>query len=270
MKQTVFFDMDNVLVDFQSGIDKLDEVTKLEYAGRLDEVPCIFSLMSPMDGAVDSVNRIAEKYDTFVLSTAPWSNQSAWTDKIKWIQHYFGSDEKSVFFKRVTITHQKGNVKGDFLIDDRKKWGADLFDGEFLHFGSKRFPTWESVTEYLLSNEHEVSWKDVIHLIRNKHSMTEEEKKQKVSEVFNKRVVTEYSDVVGIRDYVSGITNGDCVDLANLFLNYIPRELLQETGDAERYGYERGAAYAAARKLRYPILRASDAFTRFRQEFTGR
>lgn len=35
----LFFDMDNVLVDFQSGIDKLEESTKKEYEGRLDEVP---------------------------------------------------------------------------------------------------------------------------------------------------------------------------------------------------------------------------------------
>ena len=85
MKQTVFFDMDNVLVDFQSGINQLDDRTKLEYEGRLDEVPGIFSLMKPIDGAVDSVYRIAKKYDTHILSTAPWQNLPAWTDKLKWI-----------------------------------------------------------------------------------------------------------------------------------------------------------------------------------------
>ncbi len=39
----VFIDMDNVLVDFQSGLDQVSEETKKEYAGRLDgmgdEVP---------------------------------------------------------------------------------------------------------------------------------------------------------------------------------------------------------------------------------------
>ena len=28
MKKRVYFDMDNVIVDFQSGLDKVDEVTK--------------------------------------------------------------------------------------------------------------------------------------------------------------------------------------------------------------------------------------------------
>ena len=30
----LFFDMDNVLVDFESGIKRLDQATKAEYEGR--------------------------------------------------------------------------------------------------------------------------------------------------------------------------------------------------------------------------------------------
>ena len=44
-KKILYIDMDNVLVDFQSGIDQLDEETKKKYDGNLDEVPGIFSLM---------------------------------------------------------------------------------------------------------------------------------------------------------------------------------------------------------------------------------
>ena len=33
----VFIDMDNVLVDFQSGLDQVSKEIKSEYAGRLDE-----------------------------------------------------------------------------------------------------------------------------------------------------------------------------------------------------------------------------------------
>ena len=35
MKKIVYFDMDNVMVDFPSGIAKLDEKTKLEYEGDM-------------------------------------------------------------------------------------------------------------------------------------------------------------------------------------------------------------------------------------------
>jgi len=34
MKKRLFFDMDNVLVDFQSGLDKIDEETKQQYRAK--------------------------------------------------------------------------------------------------------------------------------------------------------------------------------------------------------------------------------------------
>ncbi len=54
--------MDNVLVDFQSGIDRLDEATKQAYEGNLDDVPGIFALMAPMPGAIEAVHKLAEKH----------------------------------------------------------------------------------------------------------------------------------------------------------------------------------------------------------------
>ncbi|MEI7830728.1 MAG: hypothetical protein WCI31_13210 [Prolixibacteraceae bacterium] len=79
--------MDNVLVVFESGISKLDATTRELYAGNYDEVPGIFSLMDPLEGAIESFNLLAEQYDTFILSTAPWNNPSAWTDKCLWVKN---------------------------------------------------------------------------------------------------------------------------------------------------------------------------------------
>ena len=39
---------------------------------------------------------------------------------------------------------------GDYLIDDRLANGVNLFKGEHIHFGSDKFPDWESVCSYLL------------------------------------------------------------------------------------------------------------------------
>ena len=150
MKKTVYIDMDNVLVDFQSGIDRLEEKTKREYEGFLDEVPGIFSLMDPFPGAIESVNKLSEHFELYVLSTAPWKNPSAWTDKVRWIHNYFGDDKGSVFYKRLIISHHKELNKGNFLIDDREKNGAAKFTGELIQFGTPNFPTWKSVTDYLL------------------------------------------------------------------------------------------------------------------------
>jgi len=39
MNKIVYVDMDNVLVDFKSGIDKLSPAELAEFDGRFDEVP---------------------------------------------------------------------------------------------------------------------------------------------------------------------------------------------------------------------------------------
>ena len=63
-KRILYVDMDNVLVDFESGIAQLDEETKLKYDNRLDDVPGIFSLMSPVEGAIEAFTELAHFFDT--------------------------------------------------------------------------------------------------------------------------------------------------------------------------------------------------------------
>lgn len=145
-KKRIFFDMDGVLVDFQSGIDQLTEETKKEYAGRLDEVPGIFKLMKPIPGAIEAVRLLSRHYDVFILSTSPWRNPTAASDKIEWVKTY----ANEMFHKRVILTHHKELIEGDYLIDDRGKNGASEFKGEWIHLGSERFPDMDAVLKYLL------------------------------------------------------------------------------------------------------------------------
>ena len=147
----VFIDMDNVLVDFQSGLDQVSEEVKAEYAGRLDEIPGLFAKMKPMEGAIEAVHELEKHYDLFILSTAPWKNPSAWSDKVEWVTKYLDD----VFHKRLIISHHKDLCQGDYLIDDRGKNGTSEFAGEWIEFGSGQFPDWESVLQYLLSKEKE-------------------------------------------------------------------------------------------------------------------
>jgi 5'(3')-deoxyribonucleotidase len=88
MKRRLYFDMDGVLVDFQSGLDKVDKATLAEYEGREDEIPGLFGLMDPMPGAIEAVHELAKRYDCYILSTAPWKNPSAWSDKVEWVTKY--------------------------------------------------------------------------------------------------------------------------------------------------------------------------------------
>ena len=138
--------MDNVLVDFPSGISKLSQEVINEYESNLDEVPNIFSLMEPLEGAIDSFEILSQRYDTYILSTAPWENSSAWSDKVKWVKKYLGESA----YKRLILSHHKNLNHGDYLIDDRTKNGAGEFKGELIQFGTDKFPDWKSVCSYLL------------------------------------------------------------------------------------------------------------------------
>ncbi len=144
-KQIVYIDMDGVLVDFGSGLARVSLEKKKLYEGREDEIPSIFSLMDPVKDAIKAFNAIAASYDTYILSTAPWENPSAWSDKLLWVKKHLGENA----YKRLIITHHKNLNRGDYIIDDRFARGVDEFTGEHIHFGSEKFPDWCAVTAYL-------------------------------------------------------------------------------------------------------------------------
>ena len=145
-EKILYFDMDNVLVDFPSAFPKVSPKLLDEFEGRLDEIPNIFSLMEPLTGAIEAFQLLSKKFDSYILSTAPWENSSAWSDKNEWVKKYLGSTA----YKRLILSHNKHLNIGDYLIDDRTANGADRFTGEHIHFGSERFPDWASVLRYLL------------------------------------------------------------------------------------------------------------------------
>ena len=147
-KKRLYFDMDGVIVDFDSALKLQSEETLKEYEGREDEIPGLFGRMQPMPGALEAVRKLNERYDCYILSTAPWGNPSAWSDKVIWITRYLDD----VFHKKMVITHCKHLCKGDILIDDRDKHGVRDFEGEWIHFGSERFPDWDSVLDYLIGD----------------------------------------------------------------------------------------------------------------------
>ena len=51
------------------------------------------------EGAIDAMNRLKDKYDIYILSTAPWDHPSAWSDKLEWVQRYLGE----VCYKRLIL-----------------------------------------------------------------------------------------------------------------------------------------------------------------------
>jgi 5'-nucleotidase len=149
-KKIVYIDMDNVIVDFKSGIEQITPHQRLMYEGDLDEVEGIFGLMKPLHNSIKSVEFLSKHFDIYVLSTAPWENPSAWSDKIKWIKKYL----PEVCHKRLILSHNKHLNSGDYLIDDRTANGAGKFKGEHIHFGQADFPDWDAVIQYLTKVEN--------------------------------------------------------------------------------------------------------------------
>jgi len=103
--------------------------------------------MDPLPGAVESFEYLSGIYDTYILSTSPWENPSAWSDKLLWVKKHLGRSA----YKRLILSHHKNLNAGHYLVDDRTKNGVDRFIGEHIHFGSDLFPNWEAVVAYLKS-----------------------------------------------------------------------------------------------------------------------
>lgn len=143
-KPILYIDLDDCLVDTKNGWRKLTEEERQAYEGHQYDCPGFFSHLEPLSSAVKAFRWLAEHYDTYILSCAPYSNPSAWSDKLLWVEKYLGVPA----FRRLILSHHKNLNYGDYLIDDRKVNGAEDFMGTFIHFGQDPFKTWEDVLEY--------------------------------------------------------------------------------------------------------------------------
>mgnify|MGYP003952009581 FL=1 len=133
--KTLYIDMDGVLVDLQSNLDK---------QGWHQNV---FKDPPPMKGAVEAFNELCfdEDYDVYILSTAPWNIPNSWTQKRLWVSKYLGGKAH----KRLILYNHKNLLRGDILIDDRTANGAGEFQGELIQFGTEKYHNWTEVLKYL-------------------------------------------------------------------------------------------------------------------------
>lgn len=148
-KKIIYFDMDGVLVDLAAKIAEYpaDLVAKFEKDDMVDQMPALFLDPPPIKGAIEAFNKFvnSDKYDVYILSTAPWENPSAWMHKRLWVETHLGKGA----WKRLILSHNKNLNIGDYLVDDRTKNGAGEFKGELVQFGSDKYPNWKSVINYL-------------------------------------------------------------------------------------------------------------------------
>ncbi len=159
VRDIVFVDMDGVVVDFPYDVKDVDPSIRDECIAAQAEgvhhsdVEGLFATLKPMRGAKEAIDKLMQHFEVHLLSTSPWSNTQAWSDKRRWVEQYLPNLPK----KKLTLTHRKDLARGRYLIDDRPNNGAKEFgeyDGqEWLHFGSERFPDWPSVLTYLMGKD---------------------------------------------------------------------------------------------------------------------
>lgn len=142
-KPIVYIDMDGVLANFDKRVKELE--AQGFKAGSVFKHPEAYKDLEPIEGAIEAWHSLQEKYETYVLSTPAWSNPDSWSEKRIWVEKYLGKSAH----KKLILSHNKGLVKGDYLIDDREANGVGDFSGEHIHFGTEEYPDWESVLQRL-------------------------------------------------------------------------------------------------------------------------
>lgn len=150
MSKIIFIDLDGVLVDFSYQLQKYlnDSTIPDSLKDSPEDIEGFFLDAPPIRGAIECVTKLSQsnKFDLYIATSAPWNNPSSLTDKRIWIENHFGD----LFKKKLITTHKKDLLIGDILIDDRPNNGAKNFNGEWIQFGSKKYPNWEVICDHLL------------------------------------------------------------------------------------------------------------------------
>ena len=148
MKKILYLDLDWVLADFESW--KKDLIEKgFDESYIFKNLEWFFRDLPPRPGAIEAFEELSEFFNIFILSTAPWWNDSAWSDKAIWVKKYLWEKAR----KKLILSHRKDLNIWDFLVDDRLANWSENFSWEHIHFGQVWFENWEKVKKYLLEKK---------------------------------------------------------------------------------------------------------------------
>ena len=142
----IYIDMDDVLCHFTKAKDR----DLLSNPGVIypQSQYGFYQNLEPIKDGIEAVEALIDssKFDPYILTAPSVKNPLSYTEKRVWVEHYFGIN----FVERLIICSNKGLLKGDYLIDDHVDGrGQENFEGELIQFGSKQYPDWVSIREYL-------------------------------------------------------------------------------------------------------------------------
>lgn len=173
--QRILIDMDDVLADASQGILDIynshygtayvksdfentnlwDGEVKPKYENvrfRLFESG-FFRNLKPKEGGIETVKKLQEKYEIFIVSAAMEFPNSL-KEKHEWLAEHM----PFIHWKNMVLCGDKSVVAGDYMIDDHEK-NLVSFKGTSLLFdaihnqsteGFERYKTWNQIAEKLL------------------------------------------------------------------------------------------------------------------------
>lgn len=154
-KKILYLDLDGVLADFDFAVEQIQpqmrgmvDPERRELVHKLvGASPDFFMNLPLINGAEEAVFTLMPLFELYFLSTPMWDVPHSFSGKPIWLEKHFGP----LVRKRLILSPRKDLQIGDFLVDDRKRHGSELFKGQFVHFGQYPFFTWKETLDYLKS-----------------------------------------------------------------------------------------------------------------------
>ena len=145
-RKIVYIDLDDTICKFTGAWRKhREENPDVQWPQSKEG---FFLGLEPIEGAIESVNRLREIADVYILTRPSYLNPFCYIEKRLWVEKHFDLE----FCKNLIICSNKALLKGDILIDD-VEWKD--FEGFQILFGSNVFPDWKTVlktVESLIKN----------------------------------------------------------------------------------------------------------------------
>jgi 5'-nucleotidase len=143
--EIIHIDMDDTICDYSSAYRMASK--KCPDQKYPQSQYGFFTSLKPLPNSIEIIFELDKIYDVYILTRPSIYNPLSYTEKAIWIKDHLGFN----WLNKLILACNKSMLKGDYLIDDSITDGQLDFEGELIRFGTKSFPDWISINNYLLA-----------------------------------------------------------------------------------------------------------------------
>jgi 5'(3')-deoxyribonucleotidase len=134
MRKKIYIDQDGVLANFEKAYN---EDRKKQPDQKYPQSQFGFYLkLEEIENAIYSLKELQKYFDVYILTRPSIYNLNCYSEKALWILNHINQE----MLENTILCCDKSLLKGDYIIDDNTSDGQLDFEGEFIHFGSEKFP----------------------------------------------------------------------------------------------------------------------------------